>query len=467
MIDFIVSYLKKISTPTKIDLMPKIIFQAIFFAGLSYLLISWDNHAEHKKKPVNIIYIMADDMGYGDLSSFGRKDYQTKVLDAFIREGVKFNNAYAAAPVCTPTRVAFMTGRYPARNETGLMEPLRMNSVDIDMGLSPATPSLSSLLKGAGYETALFGKWHLGFKPEFFPGKHGFDHFFGITSGAADYVDHKNMRNMPVLFENNTAVEKPGYLTDLITDYTVEFIKKKHQKPFFISLQYTSPHWPWQAPGDPAYPDSLNFRTGGNAETYAKMVLSMDENIGRVLKAVKDAGLDENTLIIFTSDNGGERYSNMGSFKGRKMELLEGGIRVPAGARWPGVIPANTESNQPVITMDWTATILDVAGVKPPASISLDGISVLPLVKAKSAIVPRDFYWRTSIEQKADAFRSGDWKYLKNKDGEYLFDLSKDPYETTNLKESQPEKFKQVKDAFLRLDNQMLKPYFYPEGVSG
>ena len=410
---------------------------------------------------------MADDMGYADLSSFGRKDYQTKVLDEFIKEGIKFNNAYAAAPVCTPTRVAFMTGRYPARNEIGLMEPLRMNQFDITMGLSPATPTVSSLLKKAGYETALFGKWHLGFKPEFLPGKHGFDHFFGVTAGAADYYDHRNMRNDPVLYENDVLVEKKGYLTDLITDYTVDFIKKEHKKPFYISLQYTAPHWPWQAPGDPAYHDTLNFRMGGSRETFAKMVLNMDENIGRVLKAVKDAGLDESTLIIFTSDNGGERYSDMGQFKGRKMELREGGIRVPAGARWPGVIPANTESNQPVITMDWTATILAAAGVKIPADLSLDGMNLLPTFKSKNTIVPRNFFWRTSIEKKAGAYRTGDWKYLKNDDGEFLFNLASDPFETTNLKDSQPERFREVRSAYLQMEGQMLKPYSYPETASG
>jgi len=414
-------------------------------------------------KRVNIIFITADDFGYADLSSYGRKDYQTPVLDAFINEGIKFTQAYAAAPVCTPTRVAFMTGRYPARNEAGLMEPLRMTPLDVNIGLSPKIPTISSLLKENGYETALYGKWHLGFKPEFFPDKHGFDHFFGITAGAADYFDHKSFNNEHILYENNKPVEKSGYLTDLITDYAVNFIKKEHIKSFFISLQYTAPHWPWQAPGDDPYPDTVVFRSGGSPETYAGMVKNLDENIGRILKAVKEAGLYESTLIIFTSDNGGERYSDMGPFKGSKMDLWEGGIRVPAAARWPGVIAKNIESGQPVITMDWTVTMLEAAGVRLPDTLSLDGISLIPHFKESSSLIPRKFYWRTSNEVRADAYRSGDWKYLKADEGEFLFNLSEDPYETNNLRGKEMEKFREIKEEFLNMDKQMLKPFILPK----
>jgi arylsulfatase A-like enzyme len=438
------------------------LYPTLLLSGLCFLAGSC-NAPNNEDKRVNIIYITADDFGYADLSSYGRKDYETPVLDAFIKEGLKFTNAYAAAPVCTPTRVALMTGKYPARNEVGLMEPLRMTHYDINMGLSPGIPTVSSILKANGYETALYGKWHLGFKPEFFPNKHGFDHFFGITAGAADYIDHKYFENQHILFENNKPVEKTGYLTDLITDYAVNFIKKEHTKPFFISLQYTAPHWPWQGPGDDAYPDSVGFRSGGSPETYARMVINMDTNIGRVLKAVKEAGLYESTLIIFTSDNGGERYSDMGPFKGSKMDLWEGGIRVPAAARWPGVIEKNRESNQPVITMDWTVTMLDAAGIKIPDSLSFDGISLLSHLKENSPVIPRNFYWRTSNEQRADAYRSGDWKYLKTDEGEFLFNLSEDPYETNNLKEKEPEKFRQIKEEFLSMDKQMLEPFFFPK----
>jgi len=440
----------------------KTYFYRVLLLSVLCCLVNCSNTPSQDKRP-NIIFITADDFGYADLSSYGRKDYQTPVLDAFIKEGLKFTQAYAAAPVCTPSRVALMTGKYPARNEVGLMEPLRMTSHDINMGLSPEIPTLSSILKESGYETALYGKWHLGFRQEFFPDKHGFDHFFGITAGAADYIDHKDFKNQHILYEDNKQVEKKGYLTDLITDYTIDFIKKEHAKPFFISLQYTAPHWPWQAPGDDAYPDTAGFPSGGSPETYAKMVINMDTNIGRVLNAVKEAGLYESTVIIFTSDNGGERYSDMGPFKGSKIDLWEGGIRVPAAIRWPGVIKQNQESNQPVITMDWTVTILDIAGARITDNLSFDGISLLSHLKENSPVISRNFYWRTSNVQRADAYRSGDWKYLKTDGGEFLFNLSEDPYESNNLKEKEPEKFRQIKEEFLNMDKQMLEPYILPK----
>lgn len=410
----------------------------------------------------NLIYIMVDDLGYADLSSYGRKDYQTPVIDSFIRDGMRFNIAYAAAPVCTPTRVALMTGRYPARNDVGLREPLRGAPFDRNVGLSPEIPTISSLLKKSGYETALFGKWHLGFNPAFFPDKHGFDHFFGIAAGAADYIDHKFFGKEQTLFENGEPVEKTGYLTDLITDYAVAFVLKQHSKPFFLNLEYTAPHWPWQAPGDSAYPDSLDFREGGSAEIYAEMVRNLDTNIGRVLKAVKDAGLDESTLIIFTSDNGGERFSDMGPFKGHKMQLWEGGVRVPAAARWLGVIKPTTETDQPVITMDWTVTMLAAAGAVVPDGVVFDGINLMPHFKGVDSIVPRTFYWRTSNEIRADALRSGNWKYLKNPEGEFLFNLAEDPYESVNLKDKDPVSLERLKREFSSLDHQMLQPFFLP-----
>src|SRR5690606_6747119 len=340
----------------------------------AFLIASCDHGEKTIEKP-NIIFIMVDDMGYADISIHGRKDYQTPAIDSFFRQGMKFKNAYAAAPVCTPTRVAFMTGRYPARNETGLREPLTMSSLDAHIGLSPGIPTVSSLLHKNGYETVLFGKWHLGVNPESFPLKHGFDRFFGITPGAADYIDHKPFNiyggklikgNAHVLYENGEPVELEGYLTDLITDHAIDFIRKDHTKPFFLSLQYTAPHWPFQAPGSVPFADTTDFNVADAPDGFVGIMRNMDENLARLFKAVKDANLEESTMIIFTSDNGGERHSDMGPFKGSKMQLWEGGVRVPAAVRWTGTIPAGTESEQPVITMDWTVTILEATGAEYP-----------------------------------------------------------------------------------------------------
>ncbi len=411
-----------------------------------------------KETRPNIIYIMVDDMGYGDLSSYGRKEYQTPALDAFAKESMMFTQAYAAAPVCTPSRVAFMTGKYPARNPIGLREPLKMDSTDIHLGLSSNLPTVSSLLKKSGYATALFGKWHLGFKPEFFPAAHGFDTFFGISPGAADYVSHR-YEGKDVLFENNEPVKKEGYLTDLITDRAIEYITKT-KGPFFLSMQYTSPHWPWQAPGDPAYPDSVKMSSGGSAETYAGMVQNLDMNIGRLLASIKDTGMAKNTLVIFTSDNGGERYSNMGPLKGKKFQLWEGGIRVPAWVRWPGKIKPNTKTDQVAVTMDWTVTILKAAQIT-TSDITFDGINLLPILSGESEDLSRKLYWRMTNRERWDAYRSGDWKYIKTPQDEGLYNVANDMGETTDLKEAQPDVFKSLKSEFESLDREMLEPYVF------
>src|SRR5712691_4831395 len=204
------------------------------------------------KRP-NVLFILADDLGYGDLSSYGRPDYRTPVLDAFAKQGMKFMSAYAAAPVCTPTRCAYITGRYPQRLAVGLEEPLTIRS-PTDVGLPPNHPTVASLLKNNGYETALVGKWHLGWKPEFGPNRHGFEEFFGILSGAADYFTHKagdapggdHPGGAPDLWENLTPVERVGYLTDLLSDKAVQLIARTRSKPFFLSLQYNAPHSPWE-----------------------------------------------------------------------------------------------------------------------------------------------------------------------------------------------------------------------------
>src|SRR6267378_3582007 len=312
----------------------------------------------------NILFILADDLGYGDLSCYGRPDYQTPNLDHLAAQGVRFLNAYSASPVCTPTRCAFITGRYPARTRVGLEEPLTERSDLGDkvktLGLPPEHPTIASLLKQSGYETALIGKWHLGYLPNFGPVQSGFEEFFGIMSGAVDFFTHKDMEGDADLFEGKVPVERIGYMTEMLTQRAVEYLarRKGTARPFYLSLHYTAPHWPWEGPGDrkpnPELRGPVAFRGGGSLKTYASMIKSLDDGIGAVLRALAQAGLERNTLVIFTSDNGGERFSYNWPFVGQKDSLFEGGIRVPAIARWPGVITANTNLiEQPVITMDW------------------------------------------------------------------------------------------------------------------
>jgi arylsulfatase A-like enzyme len=403
----------------------------------------------------NILFILADDLGYGDLSSYGRPDYRTPVLDGLATQGLKFTSAYAAAPVCTPTRCAYVTGRYPQRLPVGLAEPLKGSSPS-DLGLPPDHPTVASLLKANGYDTSLVGKWHLGWKPEFGPNRHGFDEFFGILSGAGDYFTHRQSHEPgtpprpgpPDLWENLTPVERVGYMTDLLSDKAVEVITRPHARPFFLSLQYTAPHAPWEGPEDAAIghvdhgPGPMT--DGGSRKIYASMMKSMDDGIGRVLAALERAKRAEDTLVVFTSDNGGERYSYNWPFSFQKGDLHEGGTRVPAIVRWPGVVRPGV-SDQAVITMDWTATILAATGTAADPAYPLDGENLMPVLTGERPIHERALFWRTF---ERGAARVGDWKYLADKDGEYLFDLAVDPGEKADRRRAEGPRFERIKQQY-------------------
>ena len=406
----------------------------------------------------NVVFILADDLGWGDLSCYGRPDYRTPNLDRLASQGVRLTQAYSASAICTPTRCAFFTGRYPARTKIGLEEPL--TATNHLVGLEPNHPTLVSLLKASGYATALIGKWHLGFRPEWRPNAHGFDEFFGVLAGASDYHLHKNGLGQPDLYENLTPVEHNGYLTDLLTDRAVKYIRRRHPSPFYLSLHYTAPHWPWQ---DRKGGERIEFTDqkiepramaeGGSLKLYAEMMRSLDDGVGRVMQALIRSGLDRNTLVIFTSDNGGERFSYHWPFSGAKGELMEGGIRVPAIVRWPGVVPASRETSQMAITMDWTATILAAAHTQPAKDYPLDGIDLLPFVTRAAPLRERTFFWRIGEQ---DAVRQGKWKYLRYGEDRMLFDLSVDEREQADFSETHSDVFERLSAEFAKWDQQML-----------
>lgn len=413
----------------------------------------------------NIVFILADDMGWGDLSCYGRPDYQTPHLDALAASGIKFTNAYSAAPVCTPTRVGFMTGRYPARLRVGLEEPIheRKELTEDQLrsyGIPHEHPTVASLIKSAGYETALIGKWHLGYLPYFSPLKSGFDEFFGNMSGAIDHFTHRDMTNSPDLFEGEIPVERIGYFTDLITERGVAYLKRKHERPFYLSLHYTSPHWPWEGPKDVEFSKSIEyspagFRGGGSLKIYAEMMKSLDDGVGRILKTLKAMGLEKNTLVIFTSDNGGERFSYHWPFSGQKLDVREGGIRVPTIIRWPGVQTKPRVSDQPVITMDLSATMIAAAGARADKAYSLDGDDLRPVINGLRADYDRTFFWRTN---RYGGMRSGKWKYLRENKNEFLFDLSVDEREQANFANAEPAKLTAMRAQFDNWAAQM-QPY--------
>lgn len=407
----------------------------------------------------NIIYIMTDDMGYGDLGSYGRKDYATPHLDKLASQGVKLVNAYSAGPLCTPTRVAFMTGRYPARTPVGLIEPLTGTKRDTAAGLTPDYPSVATLMQSAGYQTALIGKWHLGARPRHSPIKNGFNYFFGFYSGAIDYISHKGDGRVHDFFENERPVHPEGYVTDLLSQKAVAFIKQPHDKPFFLVITYNAPHWPWQGPTDTPYPDSVDYRSGGSPAIYAAMMKSLDEGIGRIMQTLDTQQLSSQTLVIFTNDNGGERYSDNGGLAQAKGTLWEGGIRVPAFVRWTGKISPNTITRQAAITMDWTATILSAGGAKASPAFPLDGIDLMPVLTRKKRPVERTLYWRTFQRANQKAVRVGDWKYLQDKDGsEHLFNLANDQGEKSDLKENNADTFKRLGALYSKWEKTVLTP---------
>ncbi|HZB43873.1 MAG TPA: sulfatase-like hydrolase/transferase [Pyrinomonadaceae bacterium] len=415
----------------------------------------------------NVLFILADDLGWGDLSCYGRPDYRTPNLDALAREGTRFTDAYSASPVCTPTRCAFVTGRYPARTRVGLEEPLswkkQLTEQRRDVGLPPEHPTVASLLKAAGYRTALVGKWHLGYLPKYGPLKSGFEEFFGIMSGGATYFTHKDANDEPDFFEGEVPVERAGYMTDLLTERAVEYLARRRddERPFYLSLHYTAPHWPWEGPGDAAAVKSgalgyAGMTAGGSLEAYAAMMKSLDDGVGRVLRALKGARLERDTLVVFTSDNGGERFSFNWPFSGKKFELLEGGLRVPAVVRWPGVVPANRVSRQVAVTMDWTATILAAAGAKADPAHPLDGEDLLPVVRGTRAPFERTLFWR---HNKQSAARKGRWKYYRPDDkNEFLFDLSVDEREQADFKAARRAEFESLRAEYARWESQMLPP---------
>ena len=413
--------------------------------------------ARLRPRQPNIVFIAADDLGYGDLSGYGRADFATPVLDRLAAEGTRFTQAYAIAPVCTPSRVGFMTGRYPARHPIGLLEPLTPSPAHRELGLDPSHPTVPSLLKAAGYTNALFGKWHLGVKPECHPNRHGFDEFFGPLGGAVDYVGHHTPAGEPDLQRNGSPVRANGYLTDLIADESVRFIRQRRE-PFFLSHQGTAPHSPWQRRGDSPLPPAPGPYDAGPADRFPDMVRALDEAVGRILAALAEEGLAERTLVIFTSDNGGVRYSSMGGLAGGKQQLWEGGIRVPMFLRWPVVIPAAVTTTQVATTLDVSATILAAAGAEPSAAHPLDGIDLLPILTGHAPVQERTICWRTTRMTRHAAVRKGGWKYLRDEAGEYLFDLVLDPGERRDRRAEEPARFASLKGEHARWEGEMLPP---------
>jgi arylsulfatase A-like enzyme len=422
------------------------------------------------KRP-NLIFILADDMGWGDLCCFGSLHIRTPNLDRLAAGGIRFTHAYSASPWCSPARIGLYTGKNPGRFEAGLEEPLATRNET--NGIPHGHPTLPSLLRDAGYRTAMFGKWHCGWLPWFSPLKIGFETFFGNLDGAMDYFTHIDTLGLPDLYEGETPIGMNGYYTDLITDRAVDYIKEAASTDqFYMQVNYNSPHWPWEGRGDRDVanriaddyasrnvPFPMFHSDGGSLAKYGELIETMDEGIGRILDMLDETGRADDTLICFASDNGGERYSFMWPFVGEKGDVTEGGIRVPFIARWPAAFGAGQCSDDYSIFMDWTATFLDAGGTGPDPAFPIDGRSLLPWLLDGDPHPQHDLMWRISSQ---GALRRGTLKYLLDhrpsaRMGNWpmvpgtrhmLFDLSGDGREAANLVRHNPEELRTLRDAY-------------------
>lgn len=408
----------------------------------------------------DIIFILADDLGYGDIGCYGRDDLSTPNLDQLAAAGVRFTAHYANGPECTPTRAAFLTGRYQqwiggleCAIGTGNLgrydDAMRLREMD-DLGLPAETPTIANALKLAGYRTAITGKWHLGYEPKFAPNLQGFDSSLYCIGGGMSYFHYLDNLAGHNLFENGQPVKMTGYATSLFTDAAIATLSQQVETPLFLYLPFTCPHSPFQGPDEdypqPLHIDSPRWNQGkAPPNVYRSMIEHMDGCIGQIMSAAKqrDARSGRNTVIIFASDNGGTASARNAPLSGSKGGTLEGGIRVPGIAVWPDHISAGTVSDQPCITFDFTASITRISGAKFPSSHPLEGIDILKHVEESSDDIDRVLFWRKPRGNTIwKGVRDGSMKYVarvkSGSEQHWLYDLSQDIAEKDNLIASHP-----------------------------
>lgn len=413
----------------------------------------------------NILFILSDDLGYADLSCYGSETISTPVLDQLAQQGVRLTNHYANGAECTPTRAAFLTGMY--QNRIGGLEcaigignvgryddAVRLQHFD-ELGLPQSVTTLPELLLQQGYRTYISGKWHLGYGPRFSPNALGFEKALYCTGGGMDYFHFTDTVLDYNLFLDGKKLEREGYFTDMVVEEAISQLQQHpKEKPFFLYLPFTTPHAPYQERNDEheqALPvDSIRWKQGrADPAVYKAMVEQMDEAIGRLLSYLEKQKLTENTIIVFTNDNGGTKSGNNGILRGHKGSTFEGGIKVPAIVKWDGHLPAGTEHSQLSLTMDWTKSFANIAGVPQARTAAFDGMDLIEQLK-KPQSVDRTLYWRKQRgEQVWRALHEGDWKLVieqkPNKRSEYLFNLSSDPSEKQNMAKANAEVFSQLK----------------------
>lgn len=427
----------------------------VFYVLSTIFLFSCVQKSNDKSTTPNFIIIMADDLGYGDLSCYGNTTIQTPNIDFLASKGVKFTNFHSNGAVCSPTRAALMTGKYQQR--TGVEGVVTAKS-HRTVGLSLDEITIAEELKQYNYNCSMYGKWHLGYSKAFNPSLQGFDDFIGFVSGNVDYHGHIDQEGYLDWWKNTTIDNEDGYSTDLISDYGVKFIKeqnpKKTNKPFFLYLAHEAPHGPYQRRIDKV------LRQVGKAGTkpvdkdsissiYKEMIEVMDEGIGNIIETLKETGQYENTLIVFVSDNGANSYGNNGNLRGYKGGVYEGGSRVPAIISYPNKIKEGITNENTVLTMDLLPTVLDFINQKPSAE-NIDGISLKNNLTNQTSLPERD----TFFAYKNKSFiRSGKWKMIsiKTKDTTKLelYDLTTDLSESKNIAFENPDLLKNLNEKLM------------------
>jgi arylsulfatase A-like enzyme len=415
--------------------------------------------ADPPRRP-NVLLIVSDDQGYADGGCFGGKGILTPNLDRLAKEGARLTSFYVTWPACTPSRGSLLTGRYPQRN--GLYDMIRNNEVDfgfkfdeasyavspeMTLGLDTREVTIAQVLKKAGYATGVVGKWDSGRAKRFLPPQRGFDSFYGFANTGIDYWTHERY-GIPSLFRGNDRIKEEGYATDLFEREALAFLRAKRERRWFLYLAFNAPHGA----------SSLTERGVQAQEKYLKMypdldpkspraryaaaVTNMDHAIGRVLDAIKDAGAEKDTLVLFFSDNGGSGPSDNGPLRGGKAQMFEGGLRVPCLARWPGVIPAGRSRGEFLTALDVFPTLAKAAGAELPKGVTLDGFDMLPVLRGDSPSPREEMFWQRRDDKAA---RVGRYKWVESAKGAGLFDLEKDVGEKNDLSRERPELLAQVK----------------------
>jgi arylsulfatase A-like enzyme len=417
----------------------------------------------------NVVILLADDMGWGDAGMNGAPDIATPNIDRVASQGVRFTQFYANAPECSPTRCSLLTGRYQHRvgglecaigvNNVGRYDEAEWLQKRGELGLPSSETSIARILKDAGYDTACFGKWHLGYDEKFSPNRHGFDEHLGILGGNADYFTHQELGGSSQLVHNGKPDARKGYLTDVFSDAAIDWLKARQDRPFFLYLPYNAPHVPIQDP------DEFDPKTGTAPirdkyrPAYAKVMGRLDQRIGDVLRQLDSMPGAEDTLVFFMSDNGADANGRNLPYRGGKSRVFEGGIRVPCCVRWPKMIPPGRTLDQVGMGMDILPTVLAATGAKAPAGRKFDGMNLLPQLQGSRVSVPRTVFWRYKrAEAVRKAVRHGDWKYINDSGQELLYNLAKDQSETQDLLAAEPGIAKDLKTRVARWERDVQAP---------